>query len=42
MASIHSFRAEILAGDTFSRGFLEVQCSNAWMRDEGGKLDVFH
>ena len=36
MASIHHFRAENLVGDTFSRGFLEVQCSNACMRDKGG------
>ena len=37
MASIHQFRADILVGDTFAR-FLEVRCSNAWMRDEGGEI----
>ena len=37
MASIHRFRAHFGGGHFFAR-FLEVQCSDAWMRDEGGEI----
>ena len=38
MTSIHQFRAEILVGDTFSRGFWKFSVCNAWMKDESGEI----
>ena len=41
MASIHFFARNVWWGTLF-RAVFGSPCSNAWMRDGGGKLDVFH